>query len=485
MMKQSSTVVVAAPIPPPIPSNNDKEIDDNEKKMIEQIHSRKLEKLSFWIKQLNLARPTLDEIKQILFKLKKESKIIDKLEWFRDIFEDTDAEYLEECKDDIEEDFNYDILNYHRLSSKFASTKTFGDLQRSGNIKLVTTNGDTSMIVHKTDDVKQLLIKNNLNNQLISEIDELESRCIDMRMLDTDTYSIKKKPAKATAAQKNVKNINDGGNYILNILDPLLNMNLENGFMIPTLVMINDKKESKILHDINNLPMKLYPNFYNILSKIFDQFIPLFEQLLSCYLKNCIIDVIFQIQYYFIHPNTSYDGLYHREGYKDGEYIDAGGIYYFYKTPNVFKQDIFEIESTKGSRANNQVEIKQGTCIVFENNIINHRLKTLVNENKNGIIGKRGVLNFFLPKIKINSTISPINIDNVNKNFYKNEKIVSYFVRQFNNNKSNIVLSVNKNIEMLIVKYLYLVANDQDYHDRNKFAKQRQGTKNRGKRNKN
>ena len=246
------------------------------------------------------------------------------------------------------------------------------------------------------------------------------------------------------------------------------------------MVSINDKGQSKILHDINN-----------ILSKIFDQFIPLFEQLLSCYLKNCIIDVIFQIQYYFIHPNTSYNGPFHREGYKMGEYIDAGGIYYFYKTPNVFKTDIFEIESKNGAisrrgrrrhvtNSNNEVEIKQGTCIVFENNIINHRLKTLVNDNQDGIIGKRGTLNFFLPKIKINSTITPININNVNKHFYQSEKIVSYLVRQFNNNKSDIVLSLNKTIEMIIVKYLYLVANDKDYQNRNKFAKKRQGTKNQG-----
>ena len=436
------------------------------------------------IEHLNLARPTLDDLKQTLSKLKHENEIRNKLDLFLDIFAIGDDTQL--LADQIKQEFGYNILNFTKMSGlqlKYKSTKTFGDLHKTGNIKLVKTDAITSMIVHNTDDVSQLLINDELNNQLIDEIDKIESQCVDMRLLDdNDTYVIRKPPLNG--------NMNDErGNCILNILDPLLNMNSQNGFMIPTLVKINDKGKSKILHDINNLPMKLYHNLYNILSKILNQFIPLFEQLLSCYFKNCVIDVIFQIQYYFIHPNTIYNGPFHREGYKTGEYIDAGGIYYFYKTPNVFKKDIFEIESKNGSQLqggnNNQVEIKQGTCIVFENNIINHRLKTLVNDNQDGIIGKRGVLNFFLPKVKINSTISAININNVNKHFYQSEKIVSYFVGQFNNNKSDIVLSLNKTIEMIILKYLYLVANDKDYHDRKKFAKKRQGTKNKARRRRN
>ena len=471
------------------------------------------------IEQLNLAHPTLAEIKEILVQLKNEKEISEKSDLINTIFQFVD-DNIDTQVAAIKKEFNYDILNFHRYqtSLKYTSTKSWQTLQDTGNIKLIKTDGNTSMIIHDSGDNKQqLLIKDELNNQLMSEIDKIESQCVDIRLLDTDTYAIREfGPVMKKTLLKNGKfnmMMNDGrtltdknklktGNYILNILDPLLNMNLQKGFMIPTRVEINDKGKSKILYDINNLPMKLYPSLYNILSKIFDQFIPLFEQLLSCYLKNCIIDVIFQIQYYFIHPNTSYNGPYHREGFKIGEYIDAGGIYYFYKTPNVFTKDIFEIKSKNawnsfstrrrydpGTRRyalydNNkatQVEIKQGTCIVFENNIINHRLKTLVNENKNGIISKRGVLNFFLPKIQINSTISPINIENVNKHFYTSEKIVSYFVRDFNNDKSNIVLSLSKSIEMIIVKYLYLVANDQDYRRRNKFAKVRQGRKNRGK----
>ena len=94
------------------------------------------------------------------------------------------------------------------------------------------------------------------------------------------------------------------GNRILNIL--YLYMNCGNG-----LVTIDNNRQSKMQDEINNLRMKLYPHLY----LIFDKLIPLFGQLISCWLQNHTIEIIFQIQYYSVDANASYNGLFHREGY--------------------------------------------------------------------------------------------------------------------------------------------------------------------------
>ena len=171
-------------------------------------------------------------------------------------------------------------------------------------------------------------------------------------------------------------------NCFLNILNPLLNTNSENGFMTPY-----NNKQSEILGEINNLPMKLYPNLFLIMAQIFDKFIPLFEQVIPCSVHNCITQVIFQIQYYFVDVNTSYGGSLHGAGYVEGEYIDGGGIHVFYKTLNVFTQDVYEIMTDPGKKS--QIKIKQGRCIIFENSGVNHGLKTLTDKNKDDSIGKR------------------------------------------------------------------------------------------------
>ena len=184
------------------------------------------------------------------------------------------------------------------------------------------------------------------------------------------------------------------------------------------------------------------------------------------FITNRTIGIILQIQYYSIYANASYTGASHREGYVEGAYID-GDSYYFYETPIVSTKAIFEIVTYRGKKT--RVEIKQGTCIVFENNTVHYRLKALTDENKDDIIVKSGVLRFFLPKVKIICTSDTINISNLNSNFYKREKSASYWVRQFNN-KSGAVVSVNKNIEMIIVEYLYVIANEKDLKQRNKLA---------------
>ena len=108
--------------------------------------------------------------------------------------------------------------------------------------------------------------------------------------------------------------------------------------MIPTL-SIDNNRQRKILRGINSSPMKLFQNLYLMFGKIFDKFIPLFEQVISCLLQNDTIEKILQIQDYFLHVIASYNGPFHRERYVEGEYIDAGCVC-FYKTPNVFTKDI-------------------------------------------------------------------------------------------------------------------------------------------------
>ena len=161
--------------------------------------------------------------------------------------------------------------------------------------------------------------------------------------------------------------------------------------MIPRIVSIDNNRQRKILGEIHNVPMKLYPNLYLMFAKIFGKFFLLFEQLISCSLQDDMIEIMLQIQYHFIHVNASCNGSSQREGYVEGEYMDAGGICQFYKTSNVFTKDVFEIVTHRQKKSR------------VEKNGVNHGLKTLTNENKDDIIGKRGVLNVFY-QIKINST---------------------------------------------------------------------------------
>ena len=107
-------------------------------------------------------------------------------------------------------------------------------------------------------------------------------------------------------------------------------------------------------------------------------------------------------------------------------------------------------------------------CIVFNNNEIEYRIKAL-NNISDKLIGYRSVLKFFLPEFKINSTKDI----KCNINFYKFEKIVSYWIRLYNNDKSDIILYINKDIEMIIVRYLYLSATEQAIKKRNEHNQQR------------
>ena len=170
-----------------------------------------------------------------------------------------------------------------------------------------------------------------------------------------------------------------GRNRILSISDALLNINSENGFVIP-----DNSRQSKIFAKITNLPTKLHLNLHLT-----------FEQVMPCSFQNGTIEIIFQIQHYSIHASANYNGLSHREGYVEGDYIDDGDIYDCCKAPNVFTKEVFETVTYRGKKS--RVETKQGTCIVFENNRSNHGLKKLTDQNKDDIIDKRGVLNLFLP----------------------------------------------------------------------------------------
>ena len=186
--------------------------------------------------------------------------------------------------------------------------------------------------------------------------------------------------------------------------------------------------------------MKLYPNSYLTFAKIFDEFITSRKQVIPCSLQNGTNEIIFQIECYSVHANASYNGLFHTQGYVEREYIDSGGIYYFIKHP------MFKIERYRRKKRRVAIGIKQGTCtcIVFENNGVNSGLKTMTDENKDGIGDKRGVLTCFLQTVKINSTNDAINFGNATTNFYTSEKLVSYRIRECNIILIKVLLQMKK-----------------------------------------
>lgn len=338
------------------------------------------------------------------------------------------------------------------------------------------------------------LIDKQLNESLNNEINkQLKAQCNDYRILKENNNKRKKK-AKRKKEKNNINdksnkigddNYNSKCNKIQNLIDPLLNTNK---FWIPSIFEIDNNYNVKIITEINNLPKKYYSNMYKYISQIFSRMIPMFEELLSSSvckvsLKNKEIQVIVDCQNYIIPSNNEYFGDFHREGFVNGEDVSVAGIYYYSKTPNFFSKDVFEISNHSyvvcggKHKYEQEINVENGMCLVFNNRLINHRLKQLSaiknkenkknEEQEEGRFGERGILNFFLPGYKINSTKDI----HVNQDC-KQEFVVWNWVRKYNENKDGNT-AIPKEIEALLVKFVVDSITKEKIEKRNELRKQR------------
>ena len=270
---------------------------------------------------------------------------------------------------------------------------------------------------------------------------------------------------------------------IKHVVDPLLN-NFGHNYWIPSIVQITDQYQCKFITEIPNLPktdqnMKIYKIFEQMLAKMMNKI----EWMLGCDLRDTQIQIIVDIQHYEVKSNTLYHGNYHREGFKNSEYIKCGAIYYFNKTQNFFETDKFEVKSEGyqicgGSyRASEVINIDQNNLILLDNDSVIHRLNELKTINKNDSnkgeeIGTRSHILFLIPKYQITS-IKDVNVNG----HYVYPKLLNYILQKEKYMNDD---SIPSEIQGIILKYLhsFLCGYDEMIDKRNEARKLRMNISN-------
>ena len=199
------------------------------------------------------------------------------------------------------------------------------------------------------------------------------------------------------------------------------------------------------------------------------------------------LQLIIDLQNYIIKKNTYYIGNWHREGFKNNEYIKCGVIYYINKTDNFFNNDIFEIKS-EGHQicggdfsAEYKININKNNLIVFDNDQLIHRLGKLdsiidnrIKTNfKYNIIqqGYRTHLLLLLPKYQIRSMLD----FNVN-NYYTMPRVLSFWIEMFDNtSKLQFPIDLfNIMLNYLDISNINLINSEKSlYNKRNESRKKR------------
>ena len=129
------------------------------------------------------------------------------------------------------------------------------------------------------------------------------------------------------------------------LVDPMLNTDK---YWIPALFKVDQDGKVEIVSEINNLPFYKYgTTLYPLIASVFEKMIPSFEWILNgANLRNSVLQVIVDIKTYQLLAKESIcKEAYHKIGYHESEGIEAVGNYYFDKTENGLKTDIFELKT--------------------------------------------------------------------------------------------------------------------------------------------
>ena len=311
---------------------------------------------------------------------------------------------------------------------------------------------------------KNNLIGDSLNGELVAQINKLKQDSIDFEERESIVSS--SSPQSIRNVFGWIENTKCNTKILKQyIIDPLLNTNK---YMIPTLLYVDKSKRTcEILSEINNCPRLYNAYFYDLIEKIFYKFVPTIEYMLNLNdLDKQIIQVIISCHIEMLKPNTNYVGNLHPQCCIDGESIQIGCIYYFDKSQCLIDdilqmvsetRDIFQYPDSKCYDTFN-LNINKNDCVVFNNSLINHKVHKLSNTSNE--LGYRGVMTFWLPKYKINSS-REINVlykyKHEKYNFLKIFTIVRNWVRLFNQqNKIEYGFSnfICKDIENVINNYI-------------------------------
>ncbi|KAL9646838.1 hypothetical protein ABK040_013699 [Willaertia magna] len=190
-------------------------------------------------------------------------------------------------------------------------------------------------------------------------------------------------------------------------------------YWMPSEFSLKEDNEIEIQSYINNIDERKHKDLYDVISKIFSKFIPLFSNFVDLEEKPMRLQVIVKAANIIVTPEKSYypGGTWHKEGTPQ-ENIVAGGIYY-YHSENVkdsyleFRGSVsdeidYEQDDVKGAFESSglhdgdllfdhlgSVETKEGRCIAFGNTDTQHRVRHFfpIDPSKPAI---RKILVFFL-----------------------------------------------------------------------------------------
>lgn len=215
---------------------------------------------------------------------------------------------------------------------------------------------------------------------------------------------------------------------------------------LPAEFFVNEDSTVSINSYINNLSKEKYPFAYDVIAKIFQNFMPMFEKVTSNLrndfygteskhngeaikipLRNRKLQVVTKIVEYRVNAEQNFDGVWHVEGMSH-ENILATGLYIFKREDNFngaeieFRRFLYEDEGdeiicTTPQNANRQtdqmgggdvkplgkLETPEGRAIVFPNSHI-HKLTNMVSSDGKDAV--RRILVFWLvnPDARIIST---------------------------------------------------------------------------------
>eukprot|EP01083_Nonionella_stella_P297837 1011198_1 len=204
--------------------------------------------------------------------------------------------------------------------------------------------------------------------------------------------------------------LNDELNHIVDVDSQILNYH----HWIPSVFQVNsDLTECTLLSEIPNLdPYKYSKTLYRFIERLFLHQVPQLENVTNYKLRNVPLQVIIKAQDYQMfdcQEDDAYVGGIHKEGLYEN--IGAVALYYYHVDEGISGGEL-EVSSVINVEASEsyygvtelqstRIAVKEGTSLVFSNELCYHRVCTLYGT------GSRKILAFFLiaPGLTVNIPI--------------------------------------------------------------------------------
>jgi hypothetical protein len=205
---------------------------------------------------------------------------------------------------------------------------------------------------------------------------------------------------------------------------------------IPSKFHIDENDRVHIKSGIHNLPLvPKNKKTYQLIAGLFEKMLPMFRKINIVGNGPEDLQVVVKAQRYAFPPGTSYAGRWHTEGYFEN--IVAAGVYYCEVDEQLVGGNV-KFRSPQGPddfydmKNSHEIEIREGTAIVFAN-AIPHRVRKTMNMTSTTLF--KTFINFFIvdPKFPIigTDTMIPLSQFEFLLNFVPSEiasKIYSFFI---------------------------------------------------------